>query len=38
MAEYDGKVVDETYLRESVETRKQLDESFLGAGATHSYF
>jgi len=40
MAEYDGKVVNETYLKESIETRKQLDEDFQGAGAienTHSY-
>ena len=40
MAEYDEKVVDETYLRASIEARKQLDEDFQGVGAianTHLY-
>lgn len=40
MAEYDGKVVNVAYLRESIETRKQLDEDFQGVGTienTHSY-
>ncbi len=40
MAEYDGNVVDKTYLGESIEAREQLDEDFQGAGAvgsTNSY-
>jgi hypothetical protein len=33
MAEHDDKVVNETYLRESIEARRQMDEDFQGAGA-----
>ena len=36
IAEHDKNVVDETYLRDSVEARKQLDEDFQGAGATEN--
>ncbi|KID82559.1 AAA family ATPase, partial [Metarhizium majus ARSEF 297] len=32
-AEYDEKVVDETYLNDSIKTRKEMEEDFQGAGA-----
>ncbi len=40
MAQHDGKVVNEKYLRDSVAIRKQLEEDFHGAGAienSHSH-
>jgi hypothetical protein len=33
MAEHDNEIVDETYLRDSIKARKQIDEDFQGAGA-----
>jgi hypothetical protein len=33
MAEHDDNVVDGTYLRDSIEARKEMEEDFQGAGA-----
>jgi hypothetical protein len=38
MVEYNNTVVNETYLRESVRARKQLDEDFPSAGAIENTY